>query len=791
MISAHTRRSLRELTRRKARSILTILTIAVAIAGIWLFAIPGNIDASLNRRVATDGMHTIRLAPNVLDLTPQQLADLRAVPNVAALDVRTLGRTQLRIGNRTEGVVLVGVEDFADQEVNIVSVEQGALPAQRGELVTDYENARTGRFTGGVGDTVALQTSAGTWVDFAITGRGGTLRYSSEVAEDVPFLYLANADVQAVMGYPAPNSLDAIAADRSPAAVAGMVEGLRSILTREIPRLAYWDVLEVWEEGTWPGSEDFENFLVVFYVIAGVALLSALVLIYTTMSTIVREQTREIGMMKAVGGSRRSIATGYLRTALLLGGAGTMFGILAGIPLSNLLMTFMSEEFGGTSIGWSLSSLALILSLGVGLGGTALASLPALRRASRITVREAIDDHGVVSAYGLRPIDRLVARATFLSRRSQMGLRNTTRRAGRAVATAVPIGLAVGTMLGFGAVLITAVNEDLNSFDLEGGDIIVWSQGNQPLNAQAVDLIESVPEVESAHPMVYSSVELDGERYVWGLPAESTYDYDVIDGRWFTEQEAVAGSPTAVIGEALAELTGIAVGDTVAVETRRGPLELEIIGIDGQLVNDGQGMFLPYRTVLGYEGWDPGWGNHWVRTTDPSPATVEAAASGIHRVMQQNGYAIGSSLRYPDREENQAENRLIVTVVMTMGLPIVAIGMIGLVNSMTTSVLERTREIGILRSIGARRRDLRAMFRAEGVAIALIGWVLGIPAGYVLGRLIMWVLENEFHASFVFMFPLWPILVALAVTVVVSLLVLRLPLRRVIRMRPGDALRYE
>ncbi|MDH3605439.1 MAG: FtsX-like permease family protein [Acidimicrobiia bacterium] len=789
MISAHTRRSIRELTRRKARSFLTVLTIAVAVAGIWLFAIPGNIDASLTERTLVDGMHTIRLAPAVADLPEQVVGELRTTANVAALDVRTLGRTQMRIGDRPQGVVLVGVSDFENQAVNIVSVVDGALPTAAGQLVTDFENARTGRYNGLVGDTVALQTNFGNWVTFDVTGQGGTVRYSSEVAEDAPFLYLRDADVQRVMGYSAPNSIDVIATDQSPAAVGAMVAQLRTTLATEVSDLAYWDVLEVWEEGTWPGSEDFENFVVLFYVIAAIALLAALILIYTTMNTVVREQTREIGMMKAVGGTRRRIGLGYLRTALMLGGIGTLVGIAIGIPLSNGLMSFMSEEFGGTSIGWRLSGIAMVLSLLVGLGGTALAAGPALRRASRITVREAIEDHGLVAGYGLSRLDRAVTRASFLSRTHQMGLRNLTRRAGRSLATALPIALAVGTMLAFAAVSITALDETEKSQNLEGGDIIVWNNGARGLDDRAVALIESVPGVEMAHHMIYSTVEFDGERNVWGLPAVSTYEHDVIDGRWFTEAEAEAGARVVVLGEATATLTDTPVGAVITVETRRGPVEMEVIGVDGQLVNDAQGMFTPYRTVLDYEGWTSG--NTWVRTTEPDEAAVDAAASSIHRTLEANGYTIGSSLRYIGRNENAAENRLVVTVIMGMGLPIVAIGMIGLVNSMTSNILDRTREIGILRSIGARRRDLRSMFRAEGLVVAAAGWLLGIPIGYLLGRLIMWVLEHEFHAAFTYLFPVWPILVALIVTMLMTLLVLRLPLRKVIRMRPGDALRYE
>ncbi len=788
MISAHRRRSLRELTRRRGRSILTIGTIAVAVAGVWLFAIPGNVENSLTARVRSDAMHTARLAPNAADLTDAELAALRAVDNVAALDVRTLARTDIRADGVVQSVILVGVDDFDDQRVNVVSLDAGEFPDTSGELVTDAENTRTGRLRAAVGDDIDIRRSSGGWTTFAVSGRGGTLRYSSEVGSDAPVVYLSDADVQRVMNYPAPDSIDVLAVDTSPEAVDAMVTELRTMLAADLPDLAYWDVLEVWRDGTWPGSEDFGNFVVVFYVLAAVALVASLVLVYTTMNSVVREQIREIAVMKAIGGRSHAIAGGLLMTALLIGTIATALGIAIGLPLGNRLMTFMSDEFGGTRVRWQVSGLAVALSVLVGIGGTALASWPAMRRAAHITVREAVEDHGVVASYGSGRLDRIAAGIPVGSRPTRMGVRNATRRAGRTVATAAPIGLAVGTMLAFGSVLITAVDEDLRTFDLEGADLIVWNAG-PGLDARAGALISSVPEVEFAHPMIYSSVELDGEKYVWGLPAESTYDHDVITGRWFTDDEAASAAKVVVLGEAVANQTGLTVGDVVRAETRRGPIELDVVGIDGHLVNNGQGLFVPYRTVLDYEGWTSG--NYWVRTVDPDPTTVDSAAVGIQAALEGGGYEVSQSLRYVDREQNQAENRLIVTVVMAMGLPIIAIGMIGLVSAMVSNVVDRTREIGILRSVGARRRDLRAMFRAEGLVIALLGWLAGIPIGYVLARFILWVFERRFDAAFTFRFPLWPIGVALVVTVALTVAVIRLPLRRITRMPTGNALRYE
>ena len=148
-----------------------------------------------------------------------------------------------------------------------------------------------------------------------------------------------------------------------------------------------------------------------------------------------------------------------------------------------------------------------------------------------------------------------------------------------------------------------------------------------------------------------------------------------------------------MVGEATANQNGIDVGDVITVETRGGPLELEVVGIDGQLVNDGQGLFIPFSTVLDYEGRTTG--NWWVRTVDRDAGDRRRRRDRrSSETLEAAGYQLESSRRYIDHDQNVRENRLIVTVVMAMGLPVVAIGMIGLVSATASNVLDRTREIG-------------------------------------------------------------------------------------------------
>ncbi|MFA9271986.1 MAG: ABC transporter permease, partial [Baekduiaceae bacterium] len=108
----------------------------------------------------------------------------------------------------------------------------------------------------------------------------------------------------------------------------------------------------------------------------------------------------------------------------------------------------------------------------------------------------------------------------------------------------------------------------------------------------------------------------------------------------------------------------------------------------------------------------------------------------------------------------------------------------------TMGVIERTREIGMLRCTGARARDVRGIFGTEGIVVALTGWLLGVPLGWLMAHGLVTLTADVADTDLAFVFPAGHLAVTFAGTIVLAVLVLLVPVRRAVRLRPGEALRY-
>src|SRR5215218_1977750 len=383
MLSASLRKSVTDLTRRRARTVFSVLTLAIAVASISFFAIPTLIDRAMQDEVRAGRLADVTMDMRPLELTDEQLETLAALPNVAAVEPRSSVDVRVLVGERRAPARVIGIRNFTSQGVDVLRVESGAFPGPR-ELLADVQDANVGVYDGRAGDSLTVLSAGGKRAVFNVNGRGRTLPGGEQVQdENVIVLYAPATTVATLSGEAGYGELALRLDDPSPDAAQETVEAVRRYLTTVPGFTGFSDMPEVRAPDDWPAKADTEQFAQLLGVITVLALLSALVLISNTMSTLVAEQTREIGIMRAVGARRRQIGLVYLRTTLLLGALGALVGIVLGILLASLL---------------------------AGMFGPPLAAVPAIRRALRVDLREALQASG--SALGSEDAaDRALRRA--------------------------------------------------------------------------------------------------------------------------------------------------------------------------------------------------------------------------------------------------------------------------------------------------------------------------------------------------------------------------------------------
>jgi putative ABC transport system permease protein len=441
MSSALLRKSITDLSRRRSRTFFAAATLALAVGSIGIFAMPALMDRAMQKEITAGKLADLTVYVGGLPLEDAQLARLAELPNVRAVEPRSYFTAAVYVGSRRAPVVIVGVRDFARQEAEIVRVQSGS-PPRSDQVLTEAQNASQGALGAGTGDVMRVIAGDGSERLLGVAGVGHNLNFGKDVVDgSMAYLYATVASLRGNAGY---GSLAFRLTDTRPAAMTATIESVRSELAHVSGFSGFTGLPETRATGDWPGKDDFQQFSEFFYIVTVLALLSALVLIANTMTTLVAEQTSEIGIMKAVGGRRRQIAAVYVKTAMLLGTVGTAVGVVLGIVLSNVFVRFLGSGFFAVDVGFGVDPKILLASVLVGVLGPALAALPAIRRAVRVPLREALEATG--SAIGGQDAgDRLLRRVWFLPHTAQIGLRNVGRRRRRSLATAVIVALASAT----------------------------------------------------------------------------------------------------------------------------------------------------------------------------------------------------------------------------------------------------------------------------------------------------------------------------------------------------------
>ncbi|WP_167159393.1 ABC transporter permease [Streptomyces sp. MBT27] len=524
---------------------------------------------------------------------------------------------------------------------------------------------------------------------------------------------------------------------------------------------------------------------------AGIAFLVGIFLIINTFSMLVAQRTREIGLMRAIGSSRKQVNRSVLVEALLLGVFGSVLGVGAGVGLAVGLMKVMSSigmelSTGDLTVTWTTPVIGLVLGVVV----TVVAAYVPARRAGKISPMAALRDAGtpadgkagaIRAAIGLvltgvgtaalfasanaakaatgsgllglgvvltligfvvvgpllaglvvRVISALVLR--MFGPVGRMAERNALRNPRRTGATgaALMIGLALVACLSVvGSSMVASATSELDKS--VGADFIVSSGTGQPIVPQAADAIRKTPGI--AHVTDYRPVDAkltapDGKAQNDQVTAaEPSYQDDLRRKTVAGDLAAAYGENAMSVGDAYAKEHGVKVGDTMTVAFKGGATaRLKVAAITSDDTNVDKGaMYTNITTVERYLPADRMPKNMLMFAKADDGRAKDAYASLKQSLKAYPQYKVQDQTDFKKDLKDQI-GQLLNIVYGLLALAII-VAVLGVVNTLALSVVERTREIGLLRAIGLSRRQLRRMIRLESVVIALFGALLGLGLG--------------------------------------------------------------
>jgi len=773
---------------------LIVATLGLAIGSFAVVAVPDLLSTTMQNEVDRAHLYDVAVATRDLDLSPRQLDALAHLPNVAAFDPTVEYSTVADgAGDVRQSVEIWGV-DLRHQPVDSVQVTAGQPPSY-GAVMTDDENASRTGFKTQIGDHVTFRTTTRTLASLPVSGSGHSLAASPSASgsecdgSTCAVFYGTVNTVRALAGVSGFNYLAFRLDNNDAAAQSTTITEVRNYLTKETGAPPFIGLPATRVAGSWPGQSSFNQIIDLFLVVTVMAVLCALFLIANTVNTMVVEQANEVAVLKAIGGKRRQIAGVILRPAVALGAAGAAVGTALGIGVAYLLTEHLARAILDVQAGFSVSVPVIVASMLVGPLLAGLTTLPGLHRVFRRPVADILDDRVDID-YGTGRLERALARTRLLSGPARMGVRNALRRKRRTAATVAQITVAVALALGLFAVGKTVASTATAVSDSQRYQIEV-DANVPPLDARALRIVATTPGVARVEPVVGNQVGLEGQQYsAEGLGRSTLYHYHLSSGRWFTEADTADSPPVVVLGPAVANAVHAKVGQRLVVSTPKGPTEVAVVGIDSVMMNNGDTVFFPLPELQRLTNSVGVVDALWLTTRATSDHFVDQVSASVQTRLGDAGYPVGIQKSYVLTAQNMRTDNSVIAVLEALGLIVVGIALIGLVSTLTLAIIERTREVGVLRCLGAGARPIRRVFIAEALGMALVGWALGSVLGYFLFAGLIAFIKHDFGFTMVRVFPLLSIPAGLVAVTVVTLLVVRPTLRRAVRIHPGSALRY-
>ena len=731
-------------TRGRIALMLAALTI-----GMFALTTISGAYTILSREIARNYLDTNPASAliDVGEVTPEILAAVKADPDIAAAETASIVVARSRVGDGAwHRTLLFIVPDFASSSIGQTFPAEGSFPPADGTVLVEREAMN---FLGAVtGEAISIQTTSGTTLDLGVAGTVHDPSLAPAWQEQTGYIYLSSRTAMQ-LGLPlAPELVKVVV--RNVEDGQDHVDGVVSRVARRLVDLGVSvHQVRIPPVNQHPHQTQMNGVLGMFMLFAILTLILSAVLTAAMVSALLAQQVRQIAIMKAVGGTSAQIGRLYLvgmgivtAVALVIAMPLGLYGAagFAGV-ISRLLNFDIASPLVPAWLVIALIATGILLPL-------ILVSIP-IRKATRATVREALADQGI-AANALRndPIQRLLGRFTGIDRTLLLALRNAFRKRGRLL-------LNIGLLGTAGAMFIAALNVEA----AWQGQLVEAANGRDydieislldPISpARLSEALASVANIAELRPTDLISGSAGRED---GLMLVRTYPDGGHSSLSLRPINSLPSDPDFMVGNG-EKASAIVLNQLAWNLLGRPPLDVPLLlAVEGQTMAAVPGgiarqilipatVYVPQDLFNELADHDGGASVLRLVLTEGGAVRVAETAEEVSAALMQAGIAIEQLTTEATLAAAQSGHVLVLIIALkAMALLMAAVGSIGLAASQGSSVVERTREFGIMRTIGAGGGALMRNILAEGLMIAFLSLPLallvGVPLGYSIGQMV-------------------------------------------------------
>jgi putative ABC transport system permease protein len=795
MIRPRWRKVLADLWDNKMRSLLVVASIAVGVFSIGMIA--GTyviISHDMGASYASANPANIDLITEGFD--QDFVSTIERVQGVQAAEGRRIFSVRARVaGGEWARLDLVALEDFEQVQINQMHLLSGSPLLEERELI--LERGALEDLPAAVGEDLEIQLPNGAIKSLPVAGV--VLDQATGAGDFLapPYAYVTFDSLE-WLGQPSSyNRLFAtVSGDGNDESLIRQVSVQISDRVEKSGRQVYRTQLH--ETNQHPMASTVQAILGILFALGILIVMLSSSLIANTLNALLTQQTPQIGMMKLVGARSNQIFSMYIVLIVIFGAIALLIAVPAGGQAAYALSQLIADEMNFELLGYRIIPLAMLIQVVIALAVPLAAGYIPVNNGSRVHVQTAISGGGMRGGDKVSWVEKIGTRFKSISRPVLISLRNTFRRKGR-------LALTLFTLTIGGAIFISVFNvqRSLNDYIDQVGRYFVADVTltfDRPYRvAEITRAVLEVPQVTYIEGWAYVAAEIlrPDESVVGNLgilapPADSQLvDSLLIEGRWLQpgDQNAIA------ISEAIwTNFPDLHAGDMLSLKINGRTDQWTVVGIFRFVSRDDIIAYATYDYVSEQLLNRPGQSSSYrVVTTEHTLEAQKQIGAVIDAWLRERGYHVSEVEAGKSTLQAASEGLgILVTFLLIMALLTAVVGSIGLTGTMGMNVLERTREIGVMRAIGAVDRVIIKSVMTEGVIIGVISFFLAVifsfPITWLLNRIISLAI---FNSPSQFVLNIWGFLIWLGLVLILAALASALPARSAARLTIREVLAYE